>query len=34
MHIHLEREKESGKVHEKNFGNSQLMRQILAVYLW
>ena len=29
----IHREKESGKFHKINFENSQLMRQILVVYL-
>ena len=29
-----QREKESGRVHERNFGNSKSIRQILVVYLW
>ena len=29
-----QREKESGRVHERDFGNSKSIRQILVVYLW
>ena len=34
INVYTQRQKESGKVPERNFENFNLMRQILVVYLW
>ena len=34
INAYTQREKESGRVHERNYENSNLIRQILVVYLW
>ena len=34
MNAYTQREKESGRVHERNFENFKLIRQILVEYLW
>ena len=34
INAYAQREKESGRVHERNYENFKLIRQILVVYLW